>query len=51
MEIEAIDRDRTIGQKKLMEQCKFFLELFGISEDDLISVSYSDMLLGTKSGI
>lgn len=45
MEIEAIDSDGTIGREKLMEQCQNYLDLFGIKEDDLISVSYSDLIL------
>ena len=45
VEIEAIDNDGTIGKDKLLEQCQFFLDLFKISQDDLISVSYSDLLL------
>lgn len=45
VEIEAIDNDGTIGKDKLLEQCQFFLDLFKISKEDLISVSYSDLLL------
>jgi predicted adenylyl cyclase CyaB len=45
VEIEAIDNDGTIGRSKLLEQCQFFLDLFKISQEDLISVSYSDLLL------
>ncbi len=45
VEIEAIDNDGTIGKDKLLKQCQFFLELFEISQEDLISVSYSDLLL------
>jgi len=45
MEIEAIDDDDSIGKEKLLEQCNEYLMLFGISESDLVSVSYSDLLL------
>jgi len=45
VEIEAIDDDGTVGKDKLLEQCQFFLDLFMISPKDLISVSYSDLLL------
>ena len=45
IEIETMDSDGTIGKDKLLEQCQFFLDLFKISQEDLISVSYSDMLL------
>tara|TARA_Y100000310_G_C20410355_1_gene681652 strand:+ start:91 stop:627 length:537 start_codon:yes stop_codon:yes gene_type:complete len=48
VEIEAIDRDGTIGQEKLQEQCEKYLELFGIKKEDLISVSYSDLLIKKK---
>lgn len=45
MEIEASDKDGAIGKDKLLEQCQYYLELFHISKEDLISVSYSDLLL------
>lgn len=45
VEIEAIDKTGDTGQDKLLNQCNYYLELFGISENDLISVSYSDMML------
>ncbi len=45
VEIEAIDEDGTIGETKLREQCQTYLQLFDISEDQLIAHSYSDMLL------
>ncbi len=45
MEIEAIDSDGSIGEEKLLEQCQFYLNLFGIQEEDLIDHSYSDLLL------
>lgn len=46
IEIEAIDYTGQIGQPKLQEQCDHFIEVLGIGEDDLLAVSYSDMLLG-----
>jgi adenylate cyclase, class 2 len=45
IEIEAIDNDGNIGKKRLLEQCQSFLDLFKISQEDLVSVSYSDLLL------
>lgn len=45
MEIEAIDSDGSFGKETLLEQCQSYLDLFGIPKDDLISVSYSDLLL------
>ena len=45
VEIEAIDRDGIIGERKLREQCDFYLKLFEIKREDLIEVSYSDLLM------
>ena len=45
VEIEAIDKDGTIGNEKLLEQCKYYLNLLLISKKDLIETSYSDLLL------
>lgn len=45
VEIEAIDRDETIGEERLHAQCRHYLDLFEIPEDALLSVSYSDLLL------
>ncbi len=45
MEIEAIDSDGSFGKEKLLEQCQNYLDLFSVSKNDLISVSYSDLLL------
>lgn len=44
MEIEAIDTGG-IPKEKLTAQCKHYTNLFGINKDDIISVSYSDLLL------
>jgi predicted adenylyl cyclase CyaB len=45
VEIEAIDNDGSIGKEKLLEQCNLYLKKFNISKEDLISSSYSDMLI------
>lgn len=45
MEIEAIDKDGTIGEEKLQQQCQKYINLFSIQEEDLIAESYSDLLL------
>lgn len=45
MEIEAIDTEGTIGREKLQEQCQHYLTELGIEEADLLSSSYSDMLM------
>ncbi|MEA3249558.1 MAG: class IV adenylate cyclase [Patescibacteria group bacterium] len=48
MEIEAIDYGGTLGKEKLLEQCQDYLRELNIPKDDLISMSYSDLLLAKK---
>jgi predicted adenylyl cyclase CyaB len=45
VEIEAVDKEGTIGNEKLLEQCNYYLELLLISKEDLIATSYGDLLL------
>lgn len=45
VEIEAIDTDGTLRKDKLHQQCLYYLELFKITEKDLIAESYSDMVM------
>ena len=45
VEIEAIDKDGTIGKDRLLAQCQSYLALFMVSPNDLVAVSYSDLLL------
>lgn len=45
MEIEAIDKDNSIGMDKLHEQCAFYMELLNVEKENLLTNSYSDMLL------
>lgn len=45
VEIEAIDEHGSIGEKTLRKQCQQYLELFDISEEQLVAHSYSDMLM------
>lgn len=45
VEIEAIDKNRNIGELTLRQQCKFYRKLFDIREEDLVAESYSDLLL------
>lgn len=45
MEIEVIDAEGTIGQATLDAQCHKYLNDMGIKAEDLISVSYSDLLM------
>ncbi len=44
VEVEAIDRDGSIGQEKLREQCEAYLNELNLSNDQLVSRSYSDLL-------
>jgi len=45
VEIEATHEKRNFDKEKLLRQCKYYLRLFKISKKDLISESYSDLLL------
>lgn len=45
IEVEAIDKDGSIGIERLKEQCSYYAKLFGLKEEDYLSGSYSDMLL------
>lgn len=44
-EIEAIDKTGELGREKLLEQCNEYIGLLGIQEEDLLSCSYSDLLM------
>jgi len=48
VEIEVIDNNPSAERNKLLEQCNYYMNLFKISQKDLISVSYSDLLLKKK---
>lgn len=45
VEVEAIDKDGSIGKEKLKAQCSEYAALFGIMDEDYCSLSYSDMIL------
>lgn len=45
IEVEAIDKDGTIGKEKLQAQCDEYAALFKISKENFASISYSDMIL------
>jgi adenylate cyclase class IV len=45
VEVEAIDGDGSIDETTLRDQCRGYLTELGIAERDLVSVSYSDLLL------
>jgi adenylate cyclase class IV len=44
LEIEAIDKDHTLGKEHLQQQCQFWMQKLNIQAEDLLSVSYSDLL-------
>jgi adenylate cyclase class 2 len=50
-EIEASNMYAQISKDGLQEQCNFYLKEFGIKDEDLIAVSYSDMLLEKDQAI
>lgn len=48
VEIEAIDEDGKLSTTELDEQCKRYIDILRIQETDLVSVSYSDLLLNRE---
>lgn len=51
VEIEAIDREGTLGREKLLEQCQYYLSRFGITAEELVACSYSDLLLAKRNSM
>lgn len=49
VEVEAIDKDGSIGVERLKEQCRLYQSLLGVKEEDFMAESYSDLLLAKKS--
>lgn len=49
IEIEAGNIQADLSQAQLKEQCDFYLEEFGVKNEDLIEVSYSDMLFASTT--
>lgn len=45
VEIEAGNMTADLSQEELKQQCDFYLKEFRVKQEDLIEVSYSDMLL------
>ena len=45
VEVEAIDRDGSIGIEKLKDQCNGYARLLGVADKEYVAASYSDMLL------
>lgn len=48
IEVEAIDSEGIIGKERLQEQCEYYKNLLGVMEEDMISKSYSDLLIENK---
>lgn len=48
VEVEAIDKNESIGIDKLKEQCNFYASFLEIAVADYIALSYSDMILNKK---
>ncbi len=48
VEIEAIGEAATADRDQLLQQCNYYIDLFGIGEDDLVEESYSDLLRHLK---
>jgi hypothetical protein len=34
-----------IAEEELLKQCKFYMDLFRVEHEDLVDLSYSDLLL------
>lgn len=45
VEVEAIDKDGSIGLEQLKKQCRKYAEFFEINDSDYVSESYSDLIL------
>lgn len=49
VEIEAGNILANLNEEQLKEQCDCYLDAFGIKEEDLVDVSYSDLLLANST--
>jgi adenylate cyclase class 2 len=47
-EIEASDLYANISKEELQKQCDFYIKELGIKNEDLVALSYSDMLLTSQ---
>jgi adenylate cyclase, class 2 len=45
IEVEAIDKDGSIGKEKLQEQCDYYADLLRVGKEDFVELSYSDMIM------
>lgn len=49
IEVEAIDKDGSIGLEKLQSQCRKYADFFGIKDEDYVSESYSDLIINLST--
>jgi predicted adenylyl cyclase CyaB len=49
VEVEAIDRDGSLGLETIKNQCEEFRKLFNITKEQFIAESYSDLLVKKSS--
>ncbi|MDX1943343.1 MAG: class IV adenylate cyclase [Saprospiraceae bacterium] len=45
IEIEAIAENNNKAEQELLSQCQYYMQLLGIRESDLLTHSYSDMII------
>lgn len=45
VEIEAVGEEEATEETQLRRQCEDYLDLFGIGDDELVRVSYSDLMM------
>ena len=45
IEVEAIDTTGTLPKIDLQNLCEYYFDFFGLHQDQLVSMSYSDLLL------
>ena len=50
IEVEAIDKDGSLGASRLKEHCAQYAAFFEIKETDYVSESYSDLILENRAG-
>lgn len=48
IEVEAIDENGNIGIEKLNSSCEYYVEYFGIKDEDFVANSYSDLIIESK---
>ena len=49
VEVEAIDLTGELGPERRLAQCRELMAALGVADDDLLTDSYSDMLLARRS--